>query len=315
MARGGRPFGGDPNPILIPWWVYLLIAAGSHVFFHWLAQPVAPPKGALGLITALLRVLPWVGQFLVPALLVLLAISSAIQAAEIRRSRRTDRIEPHTHAEGSAPSPQRGPEPDRYPEWTPIDPTYTPLPPVGTKSWSLELLRLLEWKRFEQVCAAYFEALGFRARLAPPGPDGGVDIHLYLTDSPTASIVVQCKAWQGRVGVEKIRALYGVMAADKVSEGIFATTGLYSADAKAFAAGKNIHLIDGDDFLRKLRALPDDKQAAILQLAVWEDFTTPTCPSCGIKMVERTPRSGGDKFWGCRNFPRCGTKLNMRRAT
>jgi hypothetical protein len=34
----------------------------------------------------------------------------------------------------------------------------------------------------------------------------------------------------------------------------------------------------------------------------------PLCPKCGTEMLLRTARTGanqGDKFWGCRNFPRC----------
>src|ERR1700704_5359844 len=40
--------------------------------------------------------------------------------------------------------------------------------PSGTGRWSLELLRRLEWRRFEELCAAYFEALGFTTTQAPP---------------------------------------------------------------------------------------------------------------------------------------------------
>jgi len=35
------------------------------------------------------------------------------------------------------------------------------------------------------------------------------------------------------------------------------------------------------------------------------DYTTPTCASCGVKMIVRTPKAGGKAFWGCVNYPRC----------
>jgi hypothetical protein len=38
------------------------------------------------------------------------------------------------------------------------------------------------------------------------------------------------------------------------------------------------------------------------------DKPTPTCPSCGIKMVLKTVYKGnnsGKEFWGCSNYPRC----------
>lgn len=47
------------------------------------------------------------------------------------------------------------------------------LPQVDTSRWSLDLLKALDWKRFELVCAGYFEELGFRAKTARGGREGG----------------------------------------------------------------------------------------------------------------------------------------------
>src|SRR4051812_46975638 len=47
---------------------------------------------------------------------------------------------------------------------------------VDTSRWSMELLRALEWHRLELLCAAYFQALGFKAELTSFGADGGIDI-------------------------------------------------------------------------------------------------------------------------------------------
>ena len=65
----------------------------------------------------------------------------------------------------------------------------------------------------------------------------------------------------------------------------------------------------GTDLLAKLQDLEADTQASLLRFATRGDFTTPSCPSCGIKMVRKTPKGGGDVFWGCPNFPRCRTTL------
>ena len=43
----------------------------------------------------------------------------------------------------------------------------------------------------------------------------------------------------------------------------------------------------------------------LLKLATQGDFLTPTCPSCGIKMVPRKSTQVGREFWGCTNYPRC----------
>src|SRR5207244_3823033 len=50
--------------------------------------------------------------------------------------------------------------------------------PSDAGRWSLELLRRLEWRRFEELCTAYYEALGFTTTQARSGTDGGADIGL-----------------------------------------------------------------------------------------------------------------------------------------
>jgi restriction system protein len=183
-------------------------------------------------------------------------------------------------------------------------------PSVDTSRWSMELLRALEWHRLELLCAAYFEALGFKAELTSFGADGGIDIKVYPEGSTQCAILVQCKAWNARdVGVERVRELAGVMSVQKITEGVFVTTGGFTPDAKAFGQQANLHLIDGLDLLTKLTDLPVDRSKAVLKAATEGDFTTPTCPSCGIKMKSRSKKDGGG-FWGCPNYPRCRSVLN-----
>ncbi|HEX5767920.1 MAG TPA: topoisomerase DNA-binding C4 zinc finger domain-containing protein [Burkholderiales bacterium] len=42
-----------------------------------------------------------------------------------------------------------------------------------------------------------------------------------------------------------------------------------------------------------------------MKLATQGDFLTPTCPSCGIKMIPRKSTAHGRTYWGCRNYPGC----------
>ncbi len=165
------------------------------------------------------------------------------------------------------------------------------------------------------MCAGYFEALGFRAKVAREGADGGVDIQLYIEGSERPGMIVQCKAWKTyKVGIKPLRELFGVMAADGVGEGAFVTIGTYSQEAKAFATGKNLHLIDGADLLGKITALTQEQQDTLLKTATSGDFTTPTCPSCGIKMTTRISKSDSDPFWGCVNYTRCRSTLRFARS-
>ena len=186
-------------------------------------------------------------------------------------------------------------------------------------SWSKELIDSLEWKRFEELCAGYFQAKGWRTRLTRLGADGGVDIYLYKTESDTKPLgIIQCKAWNTyKVGVKPIRELYGVMAAEQTPLGIFITSGKFTQEAREFAAGKHVKLMTGDNLLKLILGLPEDKQSSLLNAITKGDYTTPSCPSCGTKMVLRTSSKGGNpgrQFWGCTNFPRCRTTLPYRKA-
>lgn len=175
-----------------------------------------------------------------------------------------------------------------------------------TRKWTPELLKHLEWRRFEELCAAYYEALGFKTRLAHSRADGGVEIILCAEASDSAATVVHCKAWDAyRVGVKPLEALRRAMAASKVRKGVMVTAGRFTREAVNFAAQENIQLIDGAGLLGKLAELEPAKALALLQFTTQGDFLTPTCPCCSIKMISRKSIQGGRKYWGCVNYPRC----------
>ena len=91
---------------------------------------------------------------------------------------------------------------------------------VDTAQWTPELLKQLEWRRFEELCAAYFEALGFRADVALSGAGGGVDINLYEQGAERASTLVQCQPWNAyRVGIKPLHGLLGAMTSGNVGRG------------------------------------------------------------------------------------------------
>jgi restriction system protein len=196
-------------------------------------------------------------------------------------------------------------------------PAFKPLPPQPPSKpvWSLEFLRTIEWKRFEELVATYSRELGYEAKTTRIGPDGGVDVLLYQAEQPKPIMAVQCKAWNSyRVGVKPVRELFGVMAADGVANGAFFTTNEFTNEALEFAAGKNLDLVDGREFLARINQLPAGGGERLLTMAAAGDYTTPTCPRCGIKMVRRTASKGpnqGQSFWGCENYPRCKSTFNI----
>ncbi len=180
---------------------------------------------------------------------------------------------------------------------------------VKSTEWSIELLRKLEWHRFETLCAEYFRLLGKRVETITHGADGGIDARIYANGSQVLEYAVQCKAWKDSVGIKPVRELFGVMAHESAGKGIFMTTSTFTDDATKFATEHNdkVFLVNGQRFLKMIGMLPEEKRARLLAFATEGDYTTPTCASCGIKMVWH-PK--GD-FWGCQNYPRCKNTLNV----
>lgn len=178
--------------------------------------------------------------------------------------------------------------------------------------WSIELLRKLEWKRFEMLCAEYFRILGKRVETVNHGADGGIDARIYAKSSNELEYAIQCKAWGNMIGVKPIRELFGVMAHESAGKGIFMATSRFSEDAIKFSAehSNKLFLVDGEKFLSMLLKLPEDKQQKLLAYITEGDYTTPTCASCGIKMVWRSKGN----FWGCSNYPRCKSTLRVAQA-
>lgn len=177
---------------------------------------------------------------------------------------------------------------------------------LDTRKWSPELLKQLEWRRFEELCAAYYEALGFTTSVNETGTPGGVDIVLHPQGSERASSIARCKAWDAyRVGVKSVRELRGAMTAAKIADGVLLTSGRFTQEAVKLAGQERIQTIDGAALLEKMAALPPEKALALLKFATQGDFLTPTCPHCSIKMMSRKSTKEGRKFWGCRNYPAC----------
>ena len=185
-------------------------------------------------------------------------------------------------------------------------------PPVAPTKWTAEVFDAIEWRRFEAVCEWLFRQAGFETKTQSHGADGGIDIWLYSKNYPDGPVsVVQCKCWSTKpVKVAEVRALLGSMTDKKVKRGIFATTSMFTADAQQLAKDNSIQLLDRKGLVELILSRTPEQQAELLAVATKGEFWIPTCPSCGVKMTRRTPKNGGERFWGCVNFPRCMTTIN-----
>ncbi len=178
-------------------------------------------------------------------------------------------------------------------------------------------LRALDWREFETLIGEAFRRQGYTVAATPAGADGGVDLILTRDGERT---LVQCKHWKNwRVGVETIRALHGVVAADGAVGGIVVSSGQYTPAARKFAETIPIRLIDGPALQRMMAEIrnADPVEAAVARQDASPD-EPPPCPKCQSPMVLRTARQGpnaGSRFYGCSRFPACRTTRPLASGT
>lgn len=100
---------------------------------------------------------------------------------------------------------------------------------------------------FEGLCKNLIESMGFSVETTKASGDGGIDLIAY-NHEPVLSgkYIIQCKRYSGSVGEPIIRDLYGVITSERANKGILMTTGYFTKSAIAFAEGKPIELIDGE---------------------------------------------------------------------
>ena len=116
---------------------------------------------------------------------------------------------------------------------------------------SLDCLRSLHWQEFERVVLDYFEAEGFETQLTSAGADGGID---GVISNKVGRAYVQAKLWKGNVGSKDIREFFGVISRNRV-KGYFVTTSKFGREARKFAEGTDLTLIDGEDLANRIAAL------------------------------------------------------------
>lgn len=259
----------------LPWWLGVLLAIGAYVGLHLVAtMEVQQPVGTAGLGAFGAKSLYKALAYAGQFVLPIAFLAGAMASVIGRRKREKLLEETAENAETDA-------------------------------------LNGMSWQEFEMLVGEAYRRQGFSVReTGGGGADGGVD--LVLTKNGQ-TVLVQCKQWKTfKVGVKTVRELYGVMAAQKAQGGVVVSSGVFTQEAKDFAVGKNIALIDGETLRRVIESVRTTPQPTSSAEAsqVQPDTTdvTPTCPKCGAAMVKRTAKQGknaGRSFWGCSTYPGC----------
>jgi restriction system protein len=277
---------------LLPWWAGVLLAIICYAALHHVATqtvdipaPLRPGQTAAAVSRSVWRVLAGVGQYVLAAVCLIGAVLSAW--------RRRERQKLLTEA---------------------------------TKNDAASVADAMTWQEFEILVGEGFRQQGFQvSETGGSRPDGGVDLVLKKSGASGEKFLVQCKHWRAhRVGVDVVRQLYGVMAAQGAAGGFVVTSGGFTPDAISFAQGRNLVLMDGPklgEFLKQAKAHvshPQQRQAAApLANPTPALAVSPSCPLCAKRMVLRTAKQGahvGSQFWGCTAFPACRGSRPMATA-
>lgn len=261
---------------LAPWWVGVILAVVSYLWLHSVASAPMPTTVTPNQVGGLIFSTWWRGISMVGQyLLPVLFLAGAVGSFLKRRQAKQLHSDAANRADGIAQ---------------------------------------MSWREFEVLVAEHFRRLGFSVtETGGGGPDGGVDI---LLRKGSDRYLVQCKHWRARrVGVEPVRELYGVMAAQRMAGGFVVTSGDFTEEARTFASGRELQLINGKALSRVVKATaspsaplagreaprPNGLPASLTA----SGSPSPMCPVCGSSMVLRQARNGphaGQSFWGCGQF-------------
>lgn len=121
----------------------------------------------------------------------------------------------------------------------------------STKDFVLkQLAQELKGHPFADFVANLLGCMGFRTRVSPEGPDGGIDIvaHKDELGFEPPIIKVQVKSSEERIGDPTVSALYGKVGSNEF--GLLVTLGTFTPQAKMFSRSKsNLRLVDGSELV------------------------------------------------------------------
>ncbi len=101
---------------------------------------------------------------------------------------------------------------------------------------------------FERTIAELYSKMGYTTKVSQRTRDGGIDIEGWRQQATGPErVLIQCKHWlDGVVGEHHVRDLYGALTARQdVHWAELVTSGRISRDARRWAQGKRLRLVDG----------------------------------------------------------------------
>ena len=154
--------------------------------------------------------------------------------------------------------------------------------PPDLEDYSLTQIRAYIGQKFAghklaELIGAILDAQGYQTEVAPPGPDGGVDIIAGRGpmgfDEPR--LVVQVKSGSGQQGIDVMDRLQGTMAKFKAHHGLFVAWGGVRHTVKSEARRNffDVRVWDAGDVvqqvLRHYDSFPEDLKAELPLKRIW----------------------------------------------
>lgn len=274
----------------IPWWISIPMAVGSYLLLHPLAtrftfeaQAVSSENTAYAAMFALLTT---IGQYLIPAVFILGALTSVIQGVRDRK-----RLGLATGNDAARA--------------------------VQEMDW--REFESLVGQAFERQGYQV-------TRTGGDGPDGGVDLILTKGGETFLVQCKQWRAFRVGVPVVRelygVMAAEGAAGGYVVTSGRFTEEAEAFAQGRNIRLinGPELQSLLGGlppPQARSKSTAADAPARAVKAspVAETESSPPPICPRCSGPMVERTARRGekaGETFWGCREYPACRGTRPMR---
>lgn len=203
-------------------WIALLLAAVSYFLLRWLAGGEAPAASAVEDVDSVIamqriHLAAQVGQYLVPALLLIGALISSV-----RRIGDGKRVA--AFARRSLFSVDTSVRPD-------------------TRSSNADASSALGWRELEMLAGEIYRRQGYRVERTAERADGGVD---FVLRRGGERFLVQCKHLPTRaVDAKVVRELNAAIAEANADGGALVTSGYFTRDAVEFATRAGVELVDG----------------------------------------------------------------------
>ena len=145
--------------------------------------------------------------------------------------------------------------------------------------FTADILAKLEWRRFEELVAAYYLKTGVVAVRTKAGPSSAVHLQISWKGETKPFASVQCHANpSGLIPLAPLQELHAALTAADIRRGYVVTNGKFNVEARDFAEEKHFTLLPGDLFLEKLNALPAAARTELMQQISTAEAATSESP-------------------------------------